>query len=106
MTTKFEGVTVETKANIYFDGKVQSRTIFLPGGAKKTLGVILAGDYEFGTADREEMQMTHGSVKVLLPGKTEWEIYAAGETFHIPANSSFKVTCTEPFEYICSYFKD
>ena len=106
MTTKFEGVTVETKANIYFDGKVQSRTIFLPGGERKTLGVIMAGEYEFGTADREEMQMTHGEVKVLLPGKTEWETYKAGETFHIPAKSSFKVECKEPFEYICSYFKN
>ena len=65
----------------------------------------MAGEYEFGTADREEMQMTHGEVKVLLPGKTEWETYKAGETFRIPANSSFKVVSTEPFEYICSYFK-
>ena len=60
MMEKFENVTVLTKGNIYFDGKVQSRTVLFPDGGKKTLGVILPGDYEFGTADREVMEMTAG----------------------------------------------
>ena len=68
MMEKFENVTVLTKGNIYFDGKVQSRTVLFPDGGKKTLGVILPGDYEFGTADREVMEMTAGVATVMLPG--------------------------------------
>lgn len=41
MTTKFENVTAVTKANIYFDGKVVSHTIFLDSGERKTLGVFM-----------------------------------------------------------------
>jgi len=42
--SKFEQVTVEQKANIYFDGKVTSRTIWLQDGTKKTLGIMLPGN--------------------------------------------------------------
>ena len=44
--TEFSSVTVLKKANVYFDGKVTSRTIVFPDGAKKTLGVMLPGEYE------------------------------------------------------------
>ncbi|MFA0889782.1 MAG: pyrimidine/purine nucleoside phosphorylase [Synergistales bacterium] len=106
MMEKFENVTVLTKGNIYFDGKVQSRTVLFPDGAKKTLGVILPGDYEFGTADRELMEMTAGTASVMLPGETEWKAYGPGTSFGIPANSKFKYRCGETTEYVCSYFKE
>jgi len=34
----FKNVTVLKKANIYFDGKVTSRTVLFNDGSKKTLG--------------------------------------------------------------------
>src|SRR5574340_1075956 len=49
--SEFKGVTVVKEANIYFDGKVTSRTVLFPDGSKKTLGVMLPGEYEFGTGD-------------------------------------------------------
>ena len=106
MIEKFENVTVLTKGNIYFDGNVQSRTVLFPDGAKKTLGVILPGDYEFGTADREEMEMTAGTARVKLTGDVDWRAYGPGEKFGIPANCKFKYRCAEVTEYICSYYKD
>ncbi|NTU43579.1 MAG: pyrimidine/purine nucleoside phosphorylase, partial [Nitrospirales bacterium] len=36
--SEFKGVTVIRKANVYFDGKVTSRTIVFDDGTKKTLG--------------------------------------------------------------------
>ena len=39
--SSFENVTVVKTANIYFDGKVSSRTIEFSDGSKKTLGVAI-----------------------------------------------------------------
>ncbi|MBU0513222.1 MAG: pyrimidine/purine nucleoside phosphorylase, partial [Proteobacteria bacterium] len=49
--TEFKDVTVIKKANVYFDGKVSSRTVVFADGSSKTLGIMLPGDYEFNTAD-------------------------------------------------------
>ena len=51
----FSSVTVQTKANVYFDGRVVSHTVLFPGGEKKTLGLIYPGEYHFGTAAAERM---------------------------------------------------
>lgn len=44
---EFKNVTAVKKANVYFDGKVTSRTIIFKDGERKTLGIMLPGDYEF-----------------------------------------------------------
>jgi uncharacterized protein YaiE (UPF0345 family) len=49
--SSFENITLIKAANIYFDGKVSSRTIEFPDGSKKTLGIMMVGDYEFDTHD-------------------------------------------------------
>ena len=36
---QFDNVSVTAKANVYFDGKVVSHTVMLPGNVKKTLGL-------------------------------------------------------------------
>ncbi|MBL3592687.1 MAG: pyrimidine/purine nucleoside phosphorylase [Synergistaceae bacterium] len=106
MSDRFEGVSVLKKLNIYDGGKVMSRTIFMPDGERKTLGVMFPGDYEFGTADRELMEMVAGKTEVLLPGKDQWQSFGPGDSFGIPANSSFKLRVSEMMEYVCTYFKD
>jgi purine/pyrimidine-nucleoside phosphorylase len=103
---KFENVSVVKKANIYFDGRVTSRTVLFTDGSKKTLGIILPGEYEFGTGDKEHMEILAGELKALLPGKVKWESFKAGRSFDIPANSKFKVSADELTDYCCSYIKD
>ena len=46
---QFKNVTAVAAGNVYFEGKVDSHTIVMPDGAKKTLGVIMPGSYHFGT---------------------------------------------------------
>lgn len=46
----FTQVEVVKKANVYFDGKVTSRTVIFGNGERKTLGIMVPGEYEFGTA--------------------------------------------------------
>jgi uncharacterized protein YaiE (UPF0345 family) len=102
---EFKNVTVVKKANVYFDGKVTSRTVLFPDGTKKTLGIMMPGDYEFGTAEREIMEILAGKLEILLPGVREWKKIQAGESFEVPANSKFKLKIIELTDYCCSYLK-
>jgi len=55
--SEFQNVTVVKRANVYFDGKVVSRTVVFADGAKKTLGIMQPGEYEFSTGDKEIMEI-------------------------------------------------
>lgn len=100
---KFENVAVVKKANIYFDGKVTSRIVLFPNGEKKTLGIMLPGEYEFGTESKELMEITQGNLDVKLPGSDAWQTIKGGESFEVPANSSFCLVVKETTDYCCSY---
>ena len=100
---RFENVVVVKKANVYFDGKVTSRAIFFPDGSRKTLGIMLPGDYEFNTGAKEVMEVLGGEMKVLLPGSGTWQTFHMGESFAVPANSTFKLHIEGVTDYCCSY---
>jgi Uncharacterized protein conserved in bacteria len=102
----FENVTAVKKANIYFDGKVTSRTIMFADGTKKTLGIMLPGEYEFGTGLKEVMEVLAGKMDILLPGSSDWETFTEGMSFTVPANSSFKLNIREVSDYCCSYVQE
>ena len=101
---EFTDVTVVKKANVYFDGNVSSRTVRFADGSKKTLGIMLPGDYEFNTADAEIMEILSGDIEVQLPGNP-WKRVGEGETFRIPAHSSFRLKIKELTDYCCSFVK-
>lgn len=102
----FDNVSVEKKANVYFDGKVTSRTVYFTDGTRKTLGIILPGEYEFGTADKEQMEVLAGKLEVQYQGSKDWITFETGQIFEIPANSKFKVVAKEVADYCCSYIKE
>ncbi|MFK7694522.1 pyrimidine/purine nucleoside phosphorylase [Paenibacillus sp. HJGM_3] len=101
--SQFENVTVLHKANVYFDGKVTSHTVVFPDGSKKTLGVMLPGQFEFNTDSSEIMKFLSGDLLALLPGETEWKPFSGGTQFDVPANSKFKVDVKSITSYICSF---
>lgn len=103
MSDRFENVTIVKKANVYFDGKVTSRTVLFADGTSKTLGFMLPGEYEFSTGSREVMEILNGEMDVLLPDQEEWRTFAAGESFEVPANSSFQLRVKGLVDYCCSY---
>ncbi|WP_248931180.1 pyrimidine/purine nucleoside phosphorylase [Paenibacillus hamazuiensis] len=104
--SQFDNVSVVTKANVYFDGKVTSRTVLFADGTKKTLGIMMPGQYEFGTDAKEIMEIQAGELKVLLPGETEWKQISGTGEFTVPANSKFKLDVTAVTDYICSYINE
>ncbi|PYI52972.1 pyrimidine/purine nucleoside phosphorylase [Paenibacillus flagellatus] len=101
--SQFENVTVLKKANVYFDGGVTSRTVVFADGSKKTLGVMLPGQYRFTTDTIEIMEITAGELLVLLPGETEWKPYRGGMQFEVPANASFEMDVKTITDYVCSF---
>jgi uncharacterized protein YaiE (UPF0345 family) len=101
---QFEQVTVVKKANVYFGGQVTSRTVIFADGTKKTLGIMMPGEYEFGTDTNELMEMLGGEMDVLLPGKSEWQSVKEGDEFRVPAKTKFKLVVKETTDYCCSYY--
>jgi uncharacterized protein YaiE (UPF0345 family) len=99
----FAGVTVTKAANVYFDGKVTSRTVTFADGTRKTLGIMLPGEYEFGTAAAEIMEIQSGTLDVLLPGEDEWRRIVGPGEFRVPAHSTFGLKIHVVADYICSY---
>jgi uncharacterized protein YaiE (UPF0345 family) len=100
---KFENVDIVKEANVYFDGKVTSRTIYFKDGERKTLGFMLPGEYEFGTDAEELMEVLGGEMDIKLPGETTFTLYKKGESFIVPANSKYNIIVKSYGDYCCSY---
>ncbi len=90
------------KVNEYFDGKVKSLA-FENSSGNYTVGVMAAGDYEFGTATVEVMTVVSGKLMVQMPGATKWNTYKPGENFTVEKDVKFKVKIEEPSSYLCQY---
>jgi len=104
LPTQFTNVTVVTKANVYFDGKVVSHTVLSPDGAKKTLGLIYPGSFHFGTGAPERMEIVAGSCRVTLDTGTTAVDYTAGQFFDVAGKSGFTIEVKSGIcEYICSF---
>lgn len=101
--SEFTNVTVIKKANVYFDGKVVSRTLVFADSSKKTLGIMQPGEYEFGTGDKELMEIISGELDVALPGAASARPIKAGESFEVPANSKFRMVVKTLTDYCCSF---
>jgi purine/pyrimidine-nucleoside phosphorylase len=101
----FAGVTADTVANIYYEGKVISHTIHFADATKKTLGVIFPGTYHFGTAGAERMEISAGDCQVKVQGSSDFTTIHTGSHFDVPANSGFDIVVADGFcQYVCSYF--
>lgn len=103
MTDKIQA-TVTTKANVYFEGRCVSHTIELADGTRKSVGVILPSTLTFNTGAPEVMETVAGACSIKLAGQSEWTRYGAGQSFDVPANSSFEIKVEgEPYHYICHF---
>jgi uncharacterized protein YaiE (UPF0345 family) len=102
--TSFQNVTVDAKANVYFDGNVVSHTVHFSDGTKKTLGLIYPGKYHFGTAAPERMEIIAGACEVILDGSSEVISIEEGSSFDVAGNSGFTIKVDNCIcEYICSF---
>ena len=90
------------KTNQYFDGNVISIALESAEG-RATVGVMAAGEYEFGTGTVEVMTVISGQLTIQQPDETEWKTYKKFESFVVAKNVKFKVKCKEDTPYLCLY---
>jgi hypothetical protein len=88
--------------NEYFDGKVKS-IAFQSSTLPATVGVMAAGDYTFGTSQKEYMTVVSGELFVKLPGAEDFVSFTDGETFIVEANQSFDLKVPVDTAYLCKY---
>jgi uncharacterized protein YaiE (UPF0345 family) len=102
-TTQIDGVSVNTQASVYFDGKCISHGITLADGTKKSVGVVLPATLTFNTGAPEIMECVAGSCEYKLAGNDAWLKSLPGEKFSIPGNSKFDIRVAEAYHYICHF---
>lgn len=100
-----KNVDLTKKANVYFDGNVTSRSFVDNDGESKSLGIMMPGVYNFGTAAAELMEIIDGECEVKLKDSDEWNTYTANTSFSVPENSSFDIKVKVLTDYCCSYLK-
>ncbi len=104
MTTTSLTGSVNTQANVYFDGKCVSHTVTLVDGTRKSVGVILPATLTFNTGAPEIMETVAGQAAIKLAGSDAWITYGPGESYDVPGNSSFEIKVEgEPYHYICHF---
>ncbi|MDP7592804.1 MAG: pyrimidine/purine nucleoside phosphorylase [Litorilituus sp.] len=103
--SEFSQVSIEKKANSYFNGKVTSRKITFADGSFKTLGIMMPGEYKFATKERELMEISTGDCDILLPDCGEWQSISSGGSFYVSADSEFEIKAKTVVDYCCSYLK-
>lgn len=99
--SEFTNVTVVREANVYFSGAVTSRTVIFGDGSRKTLGVMLPGEYTFTTGVPETMEILSGEID--LKGAEGWTRYRTGDSFQISGDTTFTVRAVTLVDYCCSF---
>lgn len=102
MTDRIQA-TIQTRANVYFDGKCVSHSIELADGSKKSVGVILPAALNFNTGAPEVMEVIDGACRVRLAGSDTWTDYRGGQSFNVPGKSSFDIEVTQALHYLCHF---
>jgi uncharacterized protein YaiE (UPF0345 family) len=101
--SEYNNVTITREANVYFNGKVTSRVLTFADGSNKTLGIMMPSDYTFATEKAELMEIMVGKLSYRIDGSDQWLSIKGGESFNVPANSSFDLTVLELVDYCCTY---
>ena len=104
MSDKFDNVSVGKKANVFFDGKCVSHSVFFPDGTRKTVGVIMPGaKLTFNVGAPELMEITGGTCEVKVAGEPAFKTCTAGMQFSVAADSIFEIHAKDEVNYVCSF---
>ena len=117
---RLDGVSIDTKANVYFDGRCVSHTIRLADGSRKSVGVILPAKLTFDTAAPEKELIAgaaaeaRGSAAANTPARASTcraraastsrrSSRCTGEHLGAEPRSASQIEALEPVHYICHF---
>lgn len=108
MSDRIDNVSVGKKANVFFDSKCVSHSVFFPDGSRKTVGVVLPNSrLTFNVGAPELMEIVSGECAVKIKGESAFKTYTAGSRFKVAENGSFDIrTGAEAVHYVCSFGSD
>ncbi len=101
---EFTNISIAKQANILYDGNITSRSITFEDGSKKTLGIMLPGEYELNTVNKTVLEINTGAVNVMLPAE-DWVEYVSPAKIEIDQNSKYKLRVISLVDYCCSFIK-
>ncbi|MBF0127790.1 MAG: pyrimidine/purine nucleoside phosphorylase [Magnetococcales bacterium] len=90
------------QVNEYFGGQVKS-IAFSTETLPATVGVMVPGEYEFGTSRKETMTVVSGALTVKLPGSDAWITCRPYDSFVVAANCRFQLQVAVDTAYLCTY---
>ena len=88
--------------NSYFEDKVKSIG-FEQNKNAISVGVMLPGNYTFGTNAAEKMTVVAGALTIKRTTDADWVTFSSGEDFSVEGDSSFDVTVELETAYLCEY---
>lgn len=104
MSTQYlDGVTVTTRANVYFDGQCVSHNLLTADGSKKSIGVVLPSTLTFTTDAPEVMECVAGECEWRLAGAEAWSSSGPGDRFSIPGQTAFEIRVATAYHYLCHF---
>jgi len=107
MSDKFDNISVAKKANVFFDGKCESHSVFFSDGTRKTVGIAMPGSQlTCNVGAPELMEITSGECQVKIAGESAFKTYTAGTSFKVAENGSFEIHAKDEVNYVCSFGSD
>lgn len=110
ITSRFDYVSVEKVANVYYEGRCFSRAVWFEDGCQKMLGIILPCDeifteYVFETTSSERVEIFAGEceVRIIEIDRDETKMYRAGQSFIVKGHSTYLIRNTQVVQYISHF---
>lgn len=102
---QFDHVTVETLADLSYDGYCSSRTLLFDDGRKKMLCIVLPCQpdikgYELTTQTSERVEIVAGECEVQVNGEPEASYYRPGQSFMVSGDSGFVIRSQQVVQFI------
>lgn len=100
---QFDNASVVCLADIWFDGRVVSHTVYLMDETRKALVVMQPGEYAFESGPAERLEVTGGNCELRLEGESEWRAVPEGGVADVGEESRYSIRCEGVVQYVRTF---
>ena len=108
MPDKIDNVSIGKKANVFFDGKCVSHSVYFPDGSRKTVGVIMPGSQlTFNVGAPELMEITSRHLRSQDRGRSGIQDLCRGHELQSGREQQLRhPRQVDEVNYVCSFGSD